>query len=52
MDLDVTIEGDADQPLMYAKGKNVLVWMDYSAGTSAPWPDRIVRALGDIPSSA
>jgi acyl-CoA thioester hydrolase len=49
MDLDVTIEGDEDQPLMYAKGRNVLVWMDYRAGKSAPWPDRIVRALGDIP---
>ena len=48
MDLDVTIEGDATDPVLYAKGKNVLVWMDYGAGRSAPWPDRLLAALGDV----
>jgi acyl-CoA thioester hydrolase len=46
MDLDVTIEGDEAEPLLYAKGKNVLVWMNYGEGKSAPWPDRVVQALG------
>jgi acyl-CoA thioester hydrolase len=45
MDLDVTIEGDEPEPLLYAKGRNVLVWLDYSTGKSAPWPDRLVKAL-------
>jgi len=48
MDLDVTIEGDEIEPLMYAKGKNVLVWMNYREGKSAPWPQRMVDALGDL----
>ena len=48
MDLDMTIEGDEPEPLLYAKGKNVLVWMDYATGKSAPWPERLVKALGDV----
>jgi acyl-CoA thioester hydrolase len=47
MDLDVTIEGDETEPRLYARGKNVLVWMDYDAGKSAPWPAALVAALGD-----
>ena len=48
MDLDMTIEGDEVEPLTYAKGKNVLVWMDYRAGKPVPWPQRIVEALADV----
>lgn len=54
MDLDLTIEGAADSteagavPLLYARGKNVLVWMNYREGRSAPWPERLVRALGPL----
>jgi acyl-CoA thioester hydrolase len=49
MDLDVTIEGDGeDAPVLYAKGRNVLVWMDYRAGKAAPWPERVRQALGDV----
>ncbi len=48
MDLDVTIEGDEPEPLLYAKGRNVLVWMDYRRGKSAPWPARLVDALADV----
>ena len=47
MDLDVTIEGDEATPILYAKGKNVLVWMDYASGKSAPWPETLRAALGD-----
>jgi acyl-CoA thioester hydrolase len=46
MDLDVTIEGDEPARQLYAKGRNVLVWMDYVNGKSAPWPDRLLAALG------
>jgi len=48
MDLDLTIEGDEADPLTYAKGKNVLVWMNYREGKSAPWPSRVVDALRDV----
>jgi acyl-CoA thioester hydrolase len=48
MDLDVTIEGDEPEPVLYAKGRNVLVWMDYRAGKSAPWPERLRTALGSV----
>ncbi len=47
MDLDVTIEGDEQPPVLYAKGRNVLVWMDYGSGKSVPWPARLRDALGD-----
>lgn len=49
MDLDLTIEGDGDAPTLYARGKNVLVWMDYRAGKSALWPERLLKALGSDP---
>jgi acyl-CoA thioester hydrolase len=52
MDLDMTIEGDGvgddAEPVLYAKGRNVLVWMDYRAGKSSPWPQRLVDALGEV----
>ena len=47
MDLDVTIEGDEATPILYARGKNVLVWMDYVSGKSAPWPETLRAALGN-----
>lgn len=46
MELELVIEDDADAPVTYAKGKNVLVWMNYDTGKSAPWPEH-VRALLD-----
>jgi acyl-CoA thioester hydrolase len=49
MDLDVTIEGDEAEPLLYARGKNVLVWVDYGAGRSVPWPDAFVKAVQGNP---
>ena len=47
LDADVTIEGDEATPVLYAKGKNVLVWMDYASGKSAPWPEALRAALGE-----
>ncbi|MEO8935887.1 MAG: thioesterase family protein [Burkholderiaceae bacterium] len=47
MDLDMTIEGDEVEPVLYARGRNVLVWMDYRSGKSAPWPDLLLAALGE-----
>ncbi len=45
MDLDVTIEGDEAEPTLYAKGRNVLVWMDYRTGKSSPWPEYLLKAF-------
>lgn len=45
LEVEMTIEGDETPPALYAKGKNVLVWVDYTTGTSAAWPDRIRQAL-------
>ncbi len=47
MELDVTIEGGETPAVMYAKGRNVLVWMDYRNGKSSPWPQRLRDALGE-----
>ena len=48
MDLDVTIDGDGASPVQYAKGRNVLVWTDYRSGRSAPWPQWVLDALGEV----
>lgn len=48
MDLDMTIEGDGASAPLYARGKNVLVWMDYASGKSVAWPDRLLQRLGDV----
>ncbi len=48
LDVDVTIEGDEDPRVLYAKGKNVLVWVDQAKGGSAPWPESFRAALGDV----
>ncbi len=47
MDLELTIEGGGSDAVLYAKGRNVLVWMDYRSGKSAPWPTRLREALGE-----
>ena len=45
MDLDLTIERTDEPDVLYAKGKNVLVWMNYVTGRSAPWPRHLRTAL-------
>ena len=41
---ECTIETIAEPGVLYAKSSSVIVWMDYAAGKSCPWPDD-VRAL-------
>jgi len=38
--------GDPDGP--YATGRNVLVYMDYDANRSQPWPDETLAALAGV----
>ena len=50
MDLDMTIESHGADPVLYARGRNVLVWMDYRTGKSIHWPGHVLEALGDLPA--
>lgn len=45
LDLNITI-GRSDEPdVIYATGRSVLVWYDYQAGRSVPWPESIRAAI-------
>jgi acyl-CoA thioester hydrolase len=46
MGVDVTIERTDERGVIYAKGKNILVWMDYRSGKTSPWPEPLRRAIG------
>lgn len=35
-----------DGPDLYARGDSVIVWMDYDAGRSVPWPEHMREVLG------
>jgi acyl-CoA thioester hydrolase len=43
MDLSI-VRADAPTDL-YARGKSVIVWMDYAAGRAIPWPDPVRRLM-------
>jgi acyl-CoA thioester hydrolase len=43
MDLSI-VRADAPQD-QYARGKSVIVWMDYAAGHAIPWPDEVRRLM-------
>ena len=51
MDLDLTIEAQGPAPVLHATGRNVLVWMDYRTGKSAPWPAALRERLADVAAS-
>jgi acyl-CoA thioester hydrolase len=40
-----TIEALAEPGVVYARSTSVVVWMDYAAGKSAPWPESIRAQL-------
>jgi acyl-CoA thioester hydrolase len=40
-----TIETLAEPGVIYAKSTSVVVWMDYAAGKSIPWPDSVREKL-------
>lgn len=45
VDVAVTIEDRATPGLAAATGHTVIVWYDYAAGRSAPWPDSVRARL-------
>lgn len=45
VELDLLIECAGEPGVPYAKGRSVIVWYDYQAKQSAPWPGAIREAL-------
>lgn len=45
MELELVLEKVGDDSGPYARGRNVLVWMDYVANKSAPWPPEVLQRL-------
>jgi acyl-CoA thioester hydrolase len=46
LELDLVLEKAGDDGGPYARGRNVLVWMDYVANRPRPWPAETLAALG------
>ncbi len=46
MELELTLEMVGDDGGPYARGRNVLVWMDYVANRSKAWPAEVLARLG------
>lgn len=45
MDLELLLEKVGDDSGPYARGRNVLVWMDYVANCSMAWPHEVLTRL-------
>ena len=45
VEMSLTIERKDEPGVPYATGRTVIVWYDYTAGKSAPWPDSIRSRL-------
>ncbi len=45
MEMELVLEKVGDDQGPYARGRNVLVWMDYVANKSEPWPQDVLAIL-------
>ncbi|WP_459617783.1 acyl-CoA thioesterase [Bordetella sp. 2513F-2] len=45
LECELVLENPGEAPGAYARGRNVLVWMDYLENRSAPWPADVLAAL-------
>lgn len=45
VDLSIAIERTDEPGVAYATGRSVIVWYDYAAGRSVPWPESVRGAL-------
>jgi acyl-CoA thioester hydrolase len=45
VDMSITIEKKSEPGVTYATGRSVLVWYDYTAGKSLPWPEKVRQAI-------
>jgi len=45
VELAITLTTKEEPDTVFATGKTVIVWYDYAAGRSAPWPEHVRAAL-------
>jgi acyl-CoA thioester hydrolase len=48
MEFELTLEKVGDERGPYARGRNVLVWMDYVGNRSEPWPTHVLSVLANL----
>ncbi|SAI10297.1 thioesterase [Bordetella ansorpii] len=46
IEFELTLEKLGDEAGIYARGRNVLVCMDFVANRSQPWPEELLRKFG------
>jgi len=45
VDMTLAIEKKDESGMIYATGRTVIVWYDYTEGRSKPWPEAIRKAI-------
>ncbi|MEP6608449.1 MAG: thioesterase family protein [Burkholderiaceae bacterium] len=45
LEMSVKIEKKDEADVVYARGRTVIVWYDYAAGKSTPWPETVRAAI-------
>jgi len=45
VEMSISIEKQDEPGVIYATGRTVIVWYDYAAGKSAPWPEAVRAAI-------
>jgi len=45
VEMSVKIERAGEPAVVYAAGRSVIVWYDYTANKSAPWPETVRAAI-------
>jgi acyl-CoA thioester hydrolase len=45
VEMSLVIERTDEPGVVYAKGRSIIVWYDYTAGRSVPWPDSVRSAI-------
>ncbi len=45
VEMSVKIERAGEPAVVYAAGRSVIVWYDYTASKSAPWPETVRAAI-------
>lgn len=45
VEMSIVIEKKGEPGVAYATGRTVIVWYDYAAGKSAPWPPHVREAI-------
>ncbi|WP_415830262.1 acyl-CoA thioesterase [Bordetella flabilis] len=48
MEFELTLDKRGDPRGPYARGRNVLVWMDYQGNRAEPWPAHVLSALDGV----